>query len=309
MMSAQTTGSATATPLVACLRLGGHWRARVLLRFSDPVGLLGQSWPDVTAADWLEALAEPEELFRTGGEVELLKDSRSSMVVRRRLPLGNARPEVFCKLSRRRNLLRKLFGLFRRTRPSRNWQIGWDLLAGGISTALPLAVLEKRIFGLRLVAIIITQSLLPGKTLERFVREDAPALACGQQRRLTAELAELIRRLHDHDFFHRDLKGVNIFVHSGNASNLRFYVLDLDGCGPHGQAHHKKAKSLGRLARASLGWPVIHRTDRLRFLRAYLAGPSGDARNGQAHSWADWKNWWCHIDDQVRRKSRSRSIR
>ena len=309
MMSAHSAGSETARPLLARLRLGGHWRVRVLLRFCDPGGLLPQAWLDVTAADWEAALAEPDQLFRIGPEVELLKDSQSSMVVRRRLPLAQARPEVFCKLSRRRNLLRKTIGLFRRTRPSMNWQVGWDLLAKGISTALPLAVLEKRIFGLRLAGIIITQSLLPGKTLEHFAREDAPALSDGQQRRLTAELAQLIRRLHDHDFFHRDLKGVNIFVHSGNASDLRFYVLDLDGCGPHGQAHHKKVKSLGRLARASLGWPVIRRTVRLRFLRAYLAARSGDARNVQAQPSRDWKTWWRHIDHEVRRKSRLRSIK
>jgi len=303
MMNVYSADSSnTVKPLLGSVRLGRHWRGKVLLRFSDPAGLLPRAWSEVSIADWEKAVADPSELFSLSRGAQLLKDGPSSLVVRRQLELGQSQPEVFCKLSRRRNLLRKAIGLFRRTRPSRNWQVSWDLLARGIPTALPVAVLEKRVVGLCLAAIIITDSLLPGKTLERFVREDAPSLPVSLYRRLTTELAELIRRLHEHDFFHRDLKGVNIFVHFGPSSGPRFYLLDLDGCQPDGQGYLKKVKSLGRLARVSLDWPVVRRTDRLRFLKAYLQTPSKGHRAGPANSSPDWKTWWRDIDRQVRLK-------
>ena len=305
-MNSHSDDSSSAKPLLASLRLGRHWRARVLLRFSDPAGLLPQPWPEVSAADWQKALADPAELFRPSPAAQLLKDGHSSRVLRRLLDLGQAQVEVFCKLSRRRNLLRKAIGLFRRSRPSRNWQIGWDLLAQGIPTALPLVILEKRILGLRFVAGIITYSLLPGKTLEQFVRRDASSLSMALSCRLTSQLAGLVRRLHEFDFFHRDLKGMNIFVHSDHSLVPSFYLLDLDGCRHDGRGYRKRVKSLARLARVSLAWSVVRRTLRLRFLKAYLRQCPPVSATCSVDSSPAWKTWWRHIDRQVQRKSRSR---
>lgn len=57
-----------------------------------------------------------------------------------------------------------------------------------------------------------------------------------------------------------------------------------------------KVKSLSRLARASLTWPVVSRTARLRFLKAYLHNCPTPPD--------DWKEWWKDIDRQVWRKFR-----
>ena len=172
--------------------------------------------------------------------------------------------------------------------------MGWDLLKEGIATALPVAVLEKRIWGLRLGAVIVTVSLLPGKNLEHFMREDASELALGTERRLTVELAELVGRLHKRGFFHRDLKGVNIFVHTTGGQEARLYLVDLDGCHHNGPGYRKRVKSVGRLARASLNWPTVGASGRLRFLKLYLQC-CGQNEN-------DWKKWWRSIDAEVHRK-------
>jgi len=255
-MNATPVQSCPSAPLFESLQLANAWRATVLLRYTDPGNLLPKPCPETTSANWQSLLANPASPFQLDSKSESIRDGHSSRVLRRELNLNSSKLEVFCKLSRRRNLLRKTVGLLRRTRPSRNWQIAWDLLTARIPTALPLAVLEKRILGLRIAAGIITQSLLPGKSLTLFVCDDAPNLHHSQRCQLTQNLAQLISRLHQQNFFHRDLKGENIFVHLAQTACPRFYLLDLDGCHRTNISPLKIAKSLARLARASLDWPA-----------------------------------------------------
>ena len=176
--------------------------------------------------------------------------------------------------------------------------MGWDLLKAGIPTAVPVGMLEKRVAGLRVGSMIMTVSLLPGKNLEHFMREDAGGLAEGAQGRLGKELAELAGRLHDRGFFHRDLKGVNILVRPGEAEKLGLYLVDLDGCYHNRPGYKKRVKSIGRLARASLNWPTVRVSERVRFLKRYLR----QTRQGED----DWKRWWRSIDGEVQRKLRQR---
>lgn len=283
------------------IRFARFWRGTVLLRFDGAYEILAQTWPLVSDAHWEKALANPRELFRIGDPTEILKDGISSLVVRRRLKLGQAQPEVICKLSHRRNLLRKAIGLLRRSRPSRNWKVAWALLENGIPTALPVAVFEKRLGPIRLAAGMITLSLSPGKELADFAKTDAASLPREAQRKLTRDLAVLIGKLHNHDFFHRDLKGRNIFIHHEQCSAPRMYFLDLDGCESDRQSYTKNVKSLGRLARASLDWPTVGRATRLRFLKTYL--------HDSKYSEMPWKKWWRDIDFQVGRKIRRKTRR
>ena len=293
-ISADEANTTLLKPVLGSLRLEKHWRGEVLLQLGDCGDVFGQSWPRVTVGDWAKAVADPNRLFERAGPGQMLKAGNSNTVVQRQLELGEAQVEVVCKLSRRRNLLRRVHGLFRRSRPSRNWQMGWDLLKEGIATALPVAMLEKRVAGLRLAAVIVTVSLLPGKTLEHFMRKDAAGLTLGAYRRLTGKLAELIGRLHGRDFFHRDLKGVNIFVHLDGTQEVSLYLIDLDGCYHDGRGYRKKVKSVGRLATSSLDWPTAGASDRLRFLKIYLRCCGQDQN--------DWKKWWRSINGEVRRK-------
>ena len=281
-------------PVLGSVRLGKHWRGKVLLQLGDRAEVLGQHWPSVTVDDWKRAISDPNKLFEDGPQTVVLKAGKSSRVVHRQLKLGRAEVEVVCKLSGRRNLLRKIIGVFRQSRPSRNWQMGWDLLGEGIATALPVAVLEKRLAGLQLAAVIITVSLLPGKNLEHFMREDASELELAAERRLTVELAKMVAKLYERGFYHRDLKGVNILVRLSAEGDARLYLVDLDGCYHNGPGYRKNVKSLGRLARASLNWPTVGPSDRLRFLKMYLQYTGQDQN--------DWRKWWSGIDGEVQRK-------
>ena len=129
-------------PVLGAVRLGGHWRGKVLLGLGDGGQLWGQHWPSVTVANWERAIGEARKLFEQVEPEQILKAGKSTTVVQRQLELGGEHVEVVCKLSRRRNALRKMVGAFRRSRASRNWQMGWDLLKAGIPTAVPVGMLE-----------------------------------------------------------------------------------------------------------------------------------------------------------------------
>jgi len=113
-------------------------------------------------------------------------------------------------------------------------------------------------------------------------------------RELMRELVELIGRLHKRNFFHRDLKGVNIFVRPACGHKTCLCLIDLDGCHHGGQKYGKKVKSLGRLVRSSLNWTTVSPSVRLRFLKMYLRECGQDQK--------DWKRWWRNIDSEVHRK-------
>jgi serine/threonine protein kinase len=88
----------------------------------------------------------------------------------------------------------------------------------------------------------------------------------------------MLRRMHDAGFSHRDLKAPNLLVapSSGpgaapDAPALGPVLVDLDGL-RYGRRvpARRRARDLMRLSVSLDEWGVARRTDRLRFLRAYL---------------------------------------
>ena len=63
----------------------------------------------------------PAELLHCGPNTQLLREGHSARVVQRQLEVGGSELEVFCKQSRRRNLLRKRAARKRRHGRGRVW--------------------------------------------------------------------------------------------------------------------------------------------------------------------------------------------
>ena len=111
-------------------------------------------------------------------------------------------------------------------------------------------------------------------------RELAAAVAAGPRRAWFDSLGRLIRQMHEKQVAHRDLKAANILM-SGDAPVL----IDLVGVVPGTPVGRRlRMKNLARLNASFLHSPNVTRTDRLRFLRAYLAWG--------LHGRAGWKDWW-----------------
>lgn len=92
-----------------------------------------------------------------------------------------------------------------------------------------------------------------------------------ERRRALHRLGRFLRRMHDGEVSHRDLKAPNL-VAIGGAAGWSFAIVDVDGARVHRRPvpWPRRAKDLARLD-ASVGSPPVTRADRLRVLRGYLA--------------------------------------
>jgi hypothetical protein len=106
------------------------------------------------------------------------------------------------------------------------------------------------------------------------------------------QFARQMYRLHAAGFDHRDLKFANILV-SSDPADPRIWLLDLEGVRVWRRLPVRRAvKNLARISVSALVCQHLSRTDRLRFLRVYLAGQSARA----------WKTWWRRIAGLADRK-------
>jgi tRNA A-37 threonylcarbamoyl transferase component Bud32 len=100
-------------------------------------------------------------------------------------------------------------------------------------------------------------------------------------------LACVVRAMHDRGVSHRDLKAPNVMLQGAatDPANATPVLIDLVGVRASAAAvpFARRVKELGRLNASFLAMPRVTRTERLRFLRAYL-------RAGERQT--DWKSWW-----------------
>jgi len=297
------------------LKLGGGWRAHVVL--SSKRRLAGSKAADVTfrPEEWKISLANPADLLDpTMGEI--VKDSRSSLVIRRRLGVGPHDVEVFVKQSRRKQPWKILLDCFRPARSVRAFQLGHQLLTRRIATALPLAALERRLGPLLTDSILITEAV-QAPDLNEFLRTHLgespcgePSLTAAEQRHLAREvlrqLGRLLQRLHDNNYAHRDLKASNLLIRWSPEAPPEAILVDLDGLTRMPWLTiRRRFQGLMRLNVSLLKCPAVNRAGRLRMLMGYLRRP-GMGR-------IDFKRYWRVLDDwsgkKLDRQIRSRRRR
>lgn len=268
-------------PYFARLDLPGGWRAHTFLACKDPVPGSRASQMTFTVPQWREWLREPAAWVTLTDRSRIIKDSTGAVVVRQRLtPGGGESLKVVCKRSRLRSPLRLLGYALLGSRPMLTWRRGNALLHRRIPTARPLAVLERRWFGLVLDSFVMTEYLENGHDLDTLLVVELRALPADRERRvklaLTQELARLVRLMHERHFIHRDFKAPNIMVQWSPASSEppRVSLVDLDGL--RQVRRPTEAQQLRAITRLNISLDHcrrLTRTDRLRFLKQYLRRP------------------------------------
>ncbi len=252
-------------------------------------------------------LADPDEPFRRPGVV-VLKDSPSSRVVELELP-GPDGP---------RRLVYKRFAvarsdpwaaLFRPTPALRSYVMGHGLRLRGLPTPRPLAVFHRRRFGLTREGYLLAEKVPEARDLAAFITELASRPEAERRvilHGLIDRVARLIRTLHERRLSHRDLKAANLLVSRTGWSLARsakvwladgattsddemaVWFIDLVGVTRHGElSRARRVKNLTRLCASFVEHAGLTRTDRLRFLRVYLAWG--------LHGKTGWKEWWREI--------------
>jgi tRNA A-37 threonylcarbamoyl transferase component Bud32 len=202
------------------ISLADRWAGHVVLSSKRKMACSQAAHMVFTPQQWHDAIGNPQSLFEGAG-VEVVKDSPSSLVVRRKLRVGENELNVFVKRTRRKYRWKLLLDCLRDARCTRAFKLGHKLLTRRIATALPLAALERRVGPVLTDSISITEAV-EATDLDTFMRTwlaNPPrdsALPVAQQRQLAQDvlwqLGRMVQRLNDNSFAHRDLKASNVLV-------------------------------------------------------------------------------------------------
>lgn len=244
--------------------------------------------------EWASILVGPDGLrlreWQAAGLVEEVKRSPQRVVYRVRLPEGGIYIKQFLVPGKR-----ELFRQWLRRGKGRNEGRRAAELAGlGVPTIEPIALGEERRRGFLFENYLISAEIPDALPLDRFLDERLAGLPPSAESRLRRELARslgrLTARLHRAGLVHDDYHAGNVLARIGEGGRLELAMIDLDAL--------RRRPRLGRAGRlANLShlnhsfWLRSTRTERLRFLRAYL---------DELGERAEWRGWAARIERRTR---------
>lgn len=143
-------------------------------------------------------------------------------------------PGIYIKHFRRKTKLNLKY-LFVPTRSKKEWRMGNKLLSMDINTAIPLATVEKRSWGLLNLDLIATKAISNGRTLSQFCKthlNGSLAEEKEEKRNMLNNLATFTREIHKKGVFHNDFTVDNIMIKFEDNNNVSgqayiFYLIDL----------------------------------------------------------------------------------
>jgi tRNA A-37 threonylcarbamoyl transferase component Bud32 len=267
--------------LARTARYAGTHRTVRKVRAGAVRGLAVRDLPD---AFLRELLRDPDAAFTRPG-TRLLKQCEGSTVVELEMPTPGGPRSVILKRVTVRSALDPVKNLFRSSSVRRSWLLGHGLRERWLPTPRPLAMFHRYRAG-----ILPAEGYLLTETVADAVGLPEAVKACrgpGVLRAWAERLARVVRAMHDRGVSHRDLKAPNVMLRGAvaDAAGATPELIDLVGvrAGAGGVPFARRARELARLNASFLAVRHVTRTERLRFLRAYL---SAGARQ------PDWKTWW-----------------
>jgi tRNA A-37 threonylcarbamoyl transferase component Bud32 len=274
-------------------------------------GVAGHAVTDLDTWVIATIVANPDAPFCQPG-VRLLKDSPSSTVAELVIVHEGRLRRVIYKRFRVTAWSESVAALVRPTAALRSWRFGHGLRERCLPTARPLLVLHRVQAGMKRDGYLLCEKIEQAVDLHRFVDalSHRPAgAACDLLRRGIAAVARTVYQLHRCKLSHRDLKAANLLISTELqdpaspfqpvgpvpagatlASRLpepvsSVWFIDLVGVRLHTYlSRRRRARDLARLNASFHQSAALTRTDKLRFLRAYLRWHL-QGRGG-------WKTWW-----------------
>jgi tRNA A-37 threonylcarbamoyl transferase component Bud32 len=291
-------------------------------------GVRGYAVADLGRDTLTSLVANPDAAFGAAG-VRLLKDSRSSTVAELEI-VHEGRP---CRVIYKRFAVTAwsdpVAALVRPTAALRSWKFGHGLRERCLPTARPLLVLHRLRAGMACEGYLLCEKIEDAVDLHAFLASLAQRPVRARPRALRGAIdavARVVRRLHRCRLSHRDLKASNLLIaadpdclgspfqpiaalpRGASLSSLLplpaspVWFIDLVGVRLH--AHLSRRRRWQNLARLNASFHqsgTLSRTDKLRFLRAYLLW--------NLKGKGAWKVWWRGIAaataDKVARNARN----
>ena len=266
-------------------------------------------WRGWAADDWADAVEAllagiPGAGPLFGDKATLLKEGRTSTVWRVRLDDGRS---LIIKRHNRAQSRGPVRGLLGASRSMTAFRRGHALLVRGVATARPAAAADLRRGGAVGDTLLATEPIEGALPLPEWLRGNPPAAL---RRHVTWELARMVQRMHAMGLAHRDLKAPNILVAPADGPSPRPVLVDLDGLVRTRRVSvRRRIQNLMRLSVSLDEWGVARPTDRLRFLRAYLAPRGCPApitllarRRGKTAAAQRLRRWWKRIARASARK-------
>ena len=173
-----------------------------------------------------------------------------------------------------------LKGLVGLSRARRAWVIGNGLVARGVLTAQPYALVEGPE-----EAFLLSRALTDFSRLDYYILENFRGILAHsttqKKKNLIIALARTVRLFHDKRIYHGDLKACNILVEELPQSTLggwQFYLIDYDRVIFDNEiSFRRRANNFAQL-HASIPW-CVSRSDRMRFYREYSKGLGLDKKS------------------------------
>ena len=253
-------------------------------------------WEGWATADWaprIEQLLHQGDPTTDPARARPVKQGRTAGVWRVTLEDGRSLFVKQHKLARDRSSMRT-------SRSIAAFRKGHALLIRGIATARPAAAVDRRQGGRLVDTLLLTEPVEGGEPLSDWLRRGPRA---ADRRRIARRLARMIRQLHEAGFSHRDLKAPNILIAPADGPAAQPILVDLDGLVRDRRVSpSRRVQNLTRLSVSLDEWGVARATDRLRFLRAYLATPgclapiaTRSRHRGCTEPGERLRRWWWRI--------------
>jgi hypothetical protein len=277
------------------IQLVDGWQGRVLTEI-PPSGQTRDKAPrKVSVEDWREFLQQLVERPPALPGYATLKYSKTGEVCRACFSVKEQALDVICKKNTALGFMERWFARVRPSRARLNWQRAAALLELGISTARPLALLERR--KPEPAAWLVTEAIKNVVDLDRVVLALLPQLppdqAARTKRRMIRAIADFYVRFDRSGLHHRDLKASNLlFTHwDGQEGEPRVWLVDLDGLTRRFSAEKARRQRLMRLAASLAEYRIVSASDRARFLKGY--------RHQAGHDPSGWKAEWRKLAPSV----------
>jgi len=257
-------------------------------------------------ADWDGALLDGGRLrldeWRRSGVLTTVKRGPHRVVYRADLAEG----PVYVKHFLVPNFRAKARQWFRSGKGRNEGRRAAKLEAIGVPTITPVALGERRVRNFLLENFLVTKEIPDTLPLDEFVERRLPLMPAARQGRLRRDLArvlaDLTARLHDAGFVHQDFHPGNLLIRLGPDDSLKLAVIDLDALRMASRLSWADVRENLALLNHYF-WSRCNRSDRFRFLQAYLkarrepAAPSApDLSRGIERAtrvWAErlWRRW------------------